>query len=177
MAGLVHLGRKSRTLANKLTGVVMTTAQAVDIGRKLIQLLSQQQLLYRQLKELAGKQSQLVDGSDPEMLLKVLAGRQRLIDRLALVDRELEPIRDDWRDVSESLPKEQREEAQELLADVQKILGEILASDEADWKSLNQQQQKVAGQIQNASKGQKLNRAYGQSMANSKNRYFDAHSG
>ena len=66
----------------------MTPAQAMDVGTKLIQLLSQQRLLYRQLKDLANKQSSLVDGRDPEMLLRVLASRQRLIDKLSVIDKE-----------------------------------------------------------------------------------------
>ena len=63
----------------------MTPAEAKDVGGKLIHLLSQQRLLYRQLKELAQKQSSLVDGNDPETLLRVLAGRQRLIDKLSAI--------------------------------------------------------------------------------------------
>ena len=57
----------------------MTPAQAMDVGTKLIQLLSQQRLLYRQLQELAQKQSRLVDGRDPETLLRVLAGHSEAL--------------------------------------------------------------------------------------------------
>ena len=88
----------------------MTGSQTTDIGGKLIELLTQQSLLYRQLQELAQKQTDLVNGSDPEMLLKILAARQRLIDRLAAVDRQLQPIRDDWTTVSQSLNPSQRHE-------------------------------------------------------------------
>ena len=155
----------------------MTPAEAMDVGSKLIHLLSQQQLLYRQLRDLATKQSTLVEGGDPEMILRILAGRQRLIDRLTALNRELEPIRQDWQNVTESLPASQREEAQSLVESVQEILGEILASDERDTKTLYGQQQKIAGEIKEASVGKRVNRAYVQNGGAGQSRLFDATSG
>lgn len=151
----------------------MTPAEAIDVGGKLIHLLSQQRMLYRQLKELTQKQSSLVDGNDPETLLRVLAGRQRLINKLSSIDRELEPIRSDWQRIAGSLPPEQREQAQELVAQVQEILGEILASDAKDSKALQDHQQKVRREIQGATKGKQMNRAYAQSGAQDESRYLD----
>jgi hypothetical protein len=132
----------------------------MDVGSRLIHLLTQQRLLYRQLQELAARQSELVDGRDPEMLLRVLAGRQRLIDRLGAIDKELEPIRGDWQRIAQTLPAAQREEALALVASVQEILGEILARDERDTKTLGSQQQQVAAQIRATTAGKKMNAAY-----------------
>ena len=154
----------------------MTTDQATMLGSKLIQLLSQQQLLYRKLKELAQKQSTLVDGDDPEMLLRVLSGRQRLIDRLAIIDCDLKPIRSDWKRVSGSLPFEQKEQAQELIDNVQQILGEILAQDEKDSKTLYKHQQKVAKEIRTTAAGKQMNQAYGQNSNSVQRRIFDIRS-
>ena len=60
----------------------MTTTQSMELADTLIALLNRQRMLYDQLKDLAARQTELVDGSDPESLLKVLAARQRLIDQL-----------------------------------------------------------------------------------------------
>ncbi|MCH9021320.1 MAG: flagellar export chaperone FlgN [Planctomycetes bacterium] len=151
----------------------MTPAEAIDVGGKLIHLLTQQRLLYRQLKELAQKQSSLVDGNDPETLLRVLASRQRLIDKLSSIDRELRPIRADWQEIAGALPPEQREQALELVDQVQAILGEILASDAKDGEVLQGHQQKVRRQIQGAMKGKQMNRAYAQSGVVNESRYLD----
>ena len=151
----------------------MTPAEATDVGGKLIHLLTQQRLLYRQLKELAQKQSSLVDGNDPETLLRVLAARQRLINKLSSIDRELQPIRSDWQRIAGALPGEQREQAQELVAQVQEILGEILASDAKDSEALQGHQAKVRREIQGATKGKQMNRAYAQSGVVSESRYLD----
>jgi hypothetical protein len=153
----------------------MTVTEAKDIGNKLIQLLTQQKFLYRQLKELSQKQSSLLDGNDPEMLLKILAGRQRLIDRLSLIDRELRPIRADWQKVAASLPLSQREEAMSLIESVQEILGEIIARDEIDTQTLHSQQQKVATEIHGTVTGKRVHQAYAQAtIAPPARGYFDA---
>jgi hypothetical protein len=155
----------------------MTPAQASDVGSRLIHLLTQQRLLYRQLQQLAAKQSELVDGNDPEMLLRLLGGRQRLIDRLAGIDRELEPIRRDWQEVAQALPAAQRDEALGLVASVQEILGEILARDERDTRTLQGQQQRVAGEIRGATTGKRMNQAYAQSAGTGQSRFLDTCSG
>jgi hypothetical protein len=151
----------------------MTPAQAMDVGNNLIQLLTQQRLLCRQLQDLARKQSKLVDGSNPEMLLRVLAGRQRIIDRLAGLDKELKPIRHEWQQVALALPPAQRAQAQQLVSEVQDILGEIITRDEKDTQVLYRQQQKVAGEIKTTNVGKRMNQAYGQNYTAEKNRYLD----
>ena len=154
----------------------MTPAEAMDIGSELIHLLSQQRLLYLQLQELASKQHALVDGSNPEMLLRVLAGRQRLIDRLTEINRQLKPIRDDWQQIAQTLPPAQRTQAQELVQNVQEILGEIIARDEQDSATMRDQQSKVATDIRNTSSGKRMNQAYGRQTEISQSHYFDTNS-
>lgn len=151
----------------------MTAAEATDNGNEVIRLLDQQHLLYQQLNELARKQTDLVESGDPEMLLRILAGRQRLIDRITQVNRELEPYRADWTSVSESMPVSQRQKAQDLVADVQKLLSEILDRDKRDTESLSDQKQQVSSQIQTASVGKRMNRAYGQSNFSAQSSVFD----
>ncbi len=156
----------------------MTPADAIDVGEQLIQLLTQQRLLYKQLQELAQKQSSLVDGSDPEMLLRVLAGRQRLIDRLKIIDTQLGPIRDSWKQISLSLPTQQRQLAEQLISEVQSILADIIKRDAKDVDVLQKQQQCVAGKIRSAAAGKRMNNAYANNNANSnQSRFLDTHSG
>ena len=168
------MDRELRTLVIYGKGSIMTPAQAKDFGSRLIQLLTQQQLLYRQLQQLAQKQRSLVDGSDPEVLLKVLAGRQRLIDRLTEVDCELQPLRADWRRMAKTLPAEQRGEAQKLVEGVKEILADILTRDEEDTEALAGRRNEVAGQIATATQGKRMNRAYAQAAAAPASRYFDS---
>ena len=154
----------------------MTPAQAKDVGSELIHLLTQQRLLYSQLQELALKQRNLVDGSNPEMLLRVLAGRQRLIDRLTEINRQLKPIRDDWQKIAQSLPPTQRAQAQKLVANVQEILREIITRDKQDSETMQSQHQKITAEIRNTSTGKLMNNAYRQNQPAPKSRFFDIQS-
>lgn len=151
----------------------MTPAEALDVGDRLIQLLTQQRLLYRQLQDLARKQHLLVDGKDPEGLLRLLAGRQRLIDRLSAIDRQLEPIRQDWQQVAATLPAQQREEALALVAQVKEILGDIVHRDQEDSGALAHARDDVGHELRLASKGKRVNRAY-QQYGNAPRRLFDS---
>ena len=141
--------------------------EAVDAtnktGKELVELLVQQRLLYLQLRELAMQQTSLVDGNDPEMLLKVLASRQRLIDKLKKISRKLEPVRADWQRISRTLSVDQRQEVQELVDSVQEILGDILSRDEKDSQKLSENKQQVAQQIRGMATGKRMNHVYGQS--------------
>ena len=151
----------------------MTLTEVIDLGGELIHLLSQQRLLYCQLRELAQKQSSLVDGSDPEMLLRILGDRQRLLDRLTDIDRQLQPVRQDWQQISATLPEAQRVQAAELIANVQDILGEIIARDQRDTQALSAHQQQVAQDIRSASAGKRVNQAYAQTAGGAASKYFD----
>ncbi|MBN1436478.1 MAG: flagellar export chaperone FlgN [Sedimentisphaerales bacterium] len=153
----------------------MTAANTTDYGNDVIRLLTQQHMLYKQLNELAQKQTDLVAGGDPEMLLRILAGRQKLIDRITQIDRELEPIRSDWSRISASLPAAQRQEAADLVEEVQSLLGAILERDARDTQSLSNQKQQVETKIQSASVGKRMHHAYGQSNTAGQSRLFDSH--
>ena len=154
----------------------MTATQAIDVGGKLIDLLTQQRFLYRQLHQLAQKQSSLVDGKDPQMLLSVLANRQRLIDKLADIDRRLQPIRADWQQIAQSLDPAQRHQVQKLVDNVQQILGEILVRDEKDSQKLRDCSHEVSQQLQATSAGKRINKAYAQSDLVPQSRVFDTQS-
>jgi len=154
----------------------MQTIQTIERVENLIKLLSQQRCLYRQLQELARKQTELVDGRDPEMLLKVLGARQRLIDQLATIDRELAPVRSSWPEISGELSQEQRLEVHHLIDEVQQILGEILSHDEKDCERLNHQKQEVAGEIRGAMAGKRVNQAYAPAVSAGQSRFLDTQS-
>jgi hypothetical protein len=154
----------------------MKEVQASDIGVRLIELLTQQSILYRQLRELSQKQTGLADGSDPETLLKILAARQRLIDKLKVITGELTPIRSDWQRVSAGLEPAQKREVGKLVSEVQNTLQDILARDEKDSQKLSDSKQQVFNEIQGVSAGKLLNRKYGQPSSSGQSRYLDVSS-
>ncbi len=131
------------------------------LGRSLIATLTAQRELYIELAALARQQSLYVASGQSEELMKVLAARSRLIDQVAPLDKQLQPYKDRWQGVLESLSGEDRQTVSMLLTQVQQLLADILEQDEHDRQSLVRQKENVAAQITHAAAGAQINRAYG----------------
>jgi len=127
----------------------------------LVRALSAQKRLYTELLALAKTQSGYVATGESEALMTVLAARNRLIDQVTPLDRELQPFKGRWQEVLDGLPANDREVVAGLLKDVQQLLGDILAQDEADKASLMRQKADIGVQIKRTVTGVALNRAYG----------------
>ena len=91
---------------------------------QLIAFLAEQRDCYRQLKQLSEGQRRLITDQDPEALLKVLAERQRLVDRLAELNTSLAPFRREWASTYTQMKPEHRQRVQQVLDDISKSLEE-----------------------------------------------------
>jgi hypothetical protein len=154
----------------------MTTTEIAHEADRMIDLLTQQELLYRQLHQMSQRQTELVDGSRPELVLKVLAGRQRLIERLTELNGQLEPLRSEWTRIAQTLTEPQRQETQRLVTSVRQILSQIIERDEKDSQTLYQQKQVVASDIRTAAQGKRMNQAYAKRAQSAQSRILDTQS-
>ena len=124
-------------------------------------VLSRQKAIYMQILSLARQQSAHVALGENEALMTVLAARNRLIQDVAPLDRDLQPYKGRWQQVLDGLPTADRRVVGELLQDVQRLLGDILAQDERDKETLMRQKAAVGGELNRAVSGAALHRAYG----------------
>lgn len=127
----------------------------------LVRALSGQKALYVQILALARQQSAYVATGESEALMTVLAARNRLIEQVAPLDKELQPYKGRWQEVLDGLPAADRQAVGHLLQEVQQLLGEILSQDEKDKETLIRQKTGVGDQLKRAVSGAALNRAYG----------------
>ena len=127
----------------------------------LVRALSGQKGLYVQILALANEQSRYVASGDNEALMTVLGARSRLIQQVSPLDTELQPYKGRWQEVLDGLPEGDRKVVGGLLQDVQKLLSDILETDERDKASLVKQKTMVSGEITRTVSGRALNRAYG----------------
>ena len=127
----------------------------------LVRTLSAQKSLYVELLALAKQQSQFVITGETESLMTVLGARSRLIDRVAPLDKQLQPYKGRWQEVLDTLAPKDRPTVAGLLKDVQQLLGDILAQDEKDKESLTQQKTQVGQELKRTVTGATLHRAYG----------------
>ncbi len=116
-----------------------TIEMAVSSGTsgKLLALLSEQCDLCRRLAGLADRQRERITGDEPELLLTILADRQRLIDRLGALTDLLRPYQQNWREVRAGLDARDGREADRMVAEVNELLLAILQLDEADARMLS----------------------------------------
>ncbi len=149
------------------------TTQAMECGDQLIELLTRQRALYGQLRDLTKRQTEMIDNTNPQMLLKILADRQRLIDKLTLISRELAPIRAQWNQISENLSDSQRDDVQRLIDETQDLLGEIMSRDREDVEKLGKSRNEVTREIRSVQVGRHVNNAYARNSRPVQPRSFD----
>ena len=147
---------KSMSGAGSLTG-----GTGGSVVATLVRALTAQKGLYVQILALAKQQSGLVATGESEALMSVLAARSRLIEQVAPLDRELQPFKGHWQEVLDGLPTSDRKVVGGLLQEVQRLLSEILATDERDKESLVRQKTFVGAEIKRTVNGAALHRAYG----------------
>ena len=150
-----------------------STEQQQAVAEKVILLLTRQRDLYLRLKDLAYRQRELVDSSDPELLLKVLANRQRIIDQLSLTDRQLRPIRENWQKVSESFSDIQRNNVSLLIDQVKNTIEDILNRDKKDTETLTNKKNEIAVELKKARTGRQMGKVYQAAGKVSESKYCD----
>ena len=99
-----------------------------NAGLELLFLLRQQRYLYHQLKILAERQQQLAGTDSPELLLEVINGRRKIVEKLWQLNDKLRPIRANWDKLSDQIEPEHKTKANEMSNEVRQIIGEIQAS-------------------------------------------------
>jgi hypothetical protein len=136
---------------------VLDAAERTD---RLVNLLEQQRDCYAELKRLAQRQRRLISDQDPESLLKVLAERQRLVDRLAELNRSLQPFRQEWASAYSQMMGERRQYVRRVLDDINMLLGSILITDAEDGRLLSLSKEGVRSGMATAAIGRFANSAY-----------------
>jgi hypothetical protein len=97
----------------------------INAGMELLYLLRQQRYLYHQLKILAERQQQLPGTNSPEMVLEVISGRRKLIEKLRELEDKLRPIKANWQKLSGQIGPECKSRAHEITVQIQEIINEI----------------------------------------------------
>ncbi|MBW2608505.1 MAG: hypothetical protein JRD05_12825 [Deltaproteobacteria bacterium] len=96
-----------------------------NAGLELLFLLRHQRYLYHQLKILTDRQQQLAGVNSPELLLEVVSGRRKLVEKLRELDDKLRPVKANWQEFSSQIETEYKYQAYEMVNHVQKIIDQI----------------------------------------------------
>jgi hypothetical protein len=127
---------------------------------RLIHLLKQQRELYLQLRDLSDRQRALIASDSPDLLLSILRDRQTLVAALVRLNEQLAPYRRDWEAVQATLSDDVRQQAAQLLEEINDLLRNILRVDQEDGALLSARKQAVAQSLSDVSGGRTANAAY-----------------
>ena len=100
----------------------------INAGAQLLSLLRQHRYLYHQLKLLADRERQSDQIDSPEMLLEVIFGRRKLVEKIHLLNEKMQPIKTNLQKLSSRIGPEYKNKAQETANQVQEIIEQILES-------------------------------------------------
>ena len=114
---------------------------------RLVRVLDHQIELYVELERLSSRQSDLVQGDEPDALLDLLARRQVLVEQVTHLNLQLEPFTRQWESLVERLSSAQRDSIAQRTDRLDELIGAITARDEADRRTLESRRQSVASEI------------------------------
>lgn len=99
-----------------------------DIGPELLSLLKQQRYLYHQLRLLTDRQRRHAGTNSPKLLLEIISGRRKLVEKLRELNTKLHPIKTGWNELSPRIGPQHHAKARELATQTRRILAEITAA-------------------------------------------------
>jgi len=110
-------------------------------------LLEQKHEQLQQLRDLGMRQLERIDAGDMTMLMKILAGKQRLLAELQTIEHRLDPFRTEapesrvWRNRSE------RDHCAQLMTRCQLLFSEVIAQEREAELRLSQQRDDAERQL------------------------------
>jgi hypothetical protein len=103
-----------------------------NAGSEFVFLLRQRRDLYYQLKVLTDEQGQLMDSATPELVLKILTGRRKLVEKLWQLEAKIGLIKNNWSKISSQVGSEHKQQARLMLEQAEKIAGQLSMRSPAD---------------------------------------------
>jgi hypothetical protein len=128
------------------------------MANPVLAALDEQVDCYRKLAKLAEQQHEHVQLSRTEELLNVLERRQEVIDRLAVIEQTVGPIKRQWTTFIAGLDSPSRTRAESNLAETRRLLEEIMTADRNDAMVLQQRKLNIGRQLNQASAAKTVNR-------------------
>lgn len=142
-------------------------------GARLERLLAEQRDLCARLDELSREQSEIVRQSDADALLKVLAERQSIVDRVSELNEQLQPFRARWEEFLAALDGPCRGRVERLVEELAALVAGVTGRDETDRAVLERRRSALSDEIKTVSRGQGAVAAYSARAGERGPRYQD----
>ena len=128
--------------------------------QQLAALISQKHECLCRLRDIGLRQYQLVEEEDVETLLRLLATKQRLIEGLQQIEKQLDPFRQDDPELRQWASPADRKACAEVASRCESLLEEIVSQERRSEAELKQRRDRVAKQLDSAQESSVARHAY-----------------
>ncbi|MBX3403560.1 MAG: hypothetical protein KF699_09140 [Phycisphaeraceae bacterium] len=130
-------------------------------ARRLAGIIEEEHALCVELDGLSIAQSAMVEGGDTDGVLEVLGRRQRIIDRIVVLNAELAPLRDRREQLMAALPAIERERVRARVDEIAQTVERVRARDEQDRDAMERRRTGIAGELSGLARARGAVAAYG----------------
>ena len=100
------------------------------------------------LRQLATRQAEIAAGGDMTKLMRLLAGKQSLLQSLQSIESQLDPFRAQDPEARQWRSPEHRQRARAVAAQCESLLGELVLMEKQCAGELSVRRDKIAGRLQ-----------------------------
>lgn len=130
-------------------------------GARLVKGFRAQLACYETVLALAREQKTLIASGETEGLMDILARKQRLIADIEGMQVMIRPSKILWDEQGETWPESLRAPVEAVVQDLRRVLGEIVALEDAVREELGDATQRTGQKITQMQKGKAMHKAYG----------------
>jgi hypothetical protein len=96
-----------------------------NTASELLFLLRQKRYFFHQLKILSEKQHQIELSSSPEMMLDIVSGRRKLLEKISELETKLQPVKNNWVKLTDGIDQKQKLELEQTSKQIDQITEQI----------------------------------------------------
>jgi flagellar biosynthesis/type III secretory pathway chaperone len=132
---------------------------------RLLEALDSQVRLLFELESKRDDQRAAIESDEPESMLALLDARQKLIDSLTALDRDIAVLRSQVESQGSRITPAQRDEITRRAGSVAQAIQRVLAADAQDGDAMERRRTAIASEIEGVADSRKAAAAYGHSGA------------
>jgi hypothetical protein len=134
-------------------------------SKLLAELIVKKHDVLVQLRDIGGRQMELIAAGDMTHLLKLLSSKQRLLSGLQELERQLDPFRQQNPERRTWASEAERQRCGQVATRCETLLAEVVEQEQRSESSLKAHRDRVAVQLDGLQQAAQARRAYAESLA------------
>ena len=151
----------------------MNSSVVEDTAQQLVDCLEAERQWYESFAALSQRQMRIIEDGETAELLRVLARKQQVLEKIDQVEQTLAPLKGQWPTLRDELPAERRAGVERVIDQVRDVLAEVIELERQSERRLCQRKESTLQEIERSSRGQQAPNAYGATARPTGNRYLD----